>query len=94
VKLAPVEQNGGGYVALKCRITSETSRLSEETMVAVGIYNMGGGAIVDCGRSSSVGFPEMEVDYDIRPIHKEFLRPWCRLNQYKKVYRPYALSVR
>jgi len=68
VKHAPGEQNSGGYVALKGTITSKTSRLSEETRVAVGIYNMGGGAIVDCGRSSLVGFPEMEALVPFEPV--------------------------
>ena len=81
-------------MALEGTIMSKTSRLSRETRVALGSYNMGGGAIVDCSRSSSVGFPGMEVDYDIRPLDKEFSRPWCRLNQYKKRDIPYALSVR
>ena len=53
-------------------------------------YDMAPCVIVDCGRSSSVVFSEIGLQYDIRPLDKEFSSPWWRLNQYKKRDIPYA----
>jgi len=59
--------------------------------LAPGYLSMPLPEIVDCGRSSLVDFPGNGFQYDIRPNNRGFLRPWCRLNQYKKRDIPYVI---